>query len=134
MAACEGKRELRVWQPSDHQPPPEVLPEGQGEGIETTGPSGQGEQGDPNERAALALWGMRCASCHGESGRGDGTGRPPGAALPDMSSRAFQSARSDDQLHAVIKSGRGMMPAFGDQLTPVGIDALVKHIRLLAGK
>jgi mono/diheme cytochrome c family protein len=123
LLACEGKRELREWQPSDHQPPPEVPPEGQGEGS---------EQGDPNERAATALWGMRCATCHGDTGRGDGTGRPPGAVLPDMTSATFQSGRSDRELHEVIKKGRNMMPAFGDQLSELGIEALVKHIRALA--
>jgi mono/diheme cytochrome c family protein len=124
LLGCEGRRELREWQPTDHQPPPEVVPEGQGQAAE--------EEGDPNQRAAAALWGMRCASCHGASGQGDGAGRPPGAALPDMTQAAYQSSRSDDQLHAVIKNGRGMMPAFGDQLSDVGITALVEHVRSLA--
>lgn len=124
IVACDRRKELREWQPSDHQPPPEVVPEGQG----------QAEEGDPTERAALALWGMRCASCHGETGRGDGPGKPPGGALPDFSRAAYQSSRSDAELHAVIKNGRNMMPAFGDQLSDVGIDALVKHVRGLASR
>lgn len=123
LLACGSKRELREWQPSDHQPPPAVAPEGQGEGA---------EEGDPNVRAAAALWGMRCATCHGNEGRGDGTGRPPGAAMPDLTQAAYHSSRSDEQIHAVIKNGRGMMPAFGDQLSDLGIDALVKHVRSLA--
>lgn len=123
LLGCEGRRELREWQPSDHQPPPAVAPEGQGEGT---------EEGDPNARAASALWGMRCASCHGAGGRGDGEGKPPGAAIPDLTRAAYQSSRSDEQLHAVIKNGRNMMPAFGDQLSDLGIDALVKHVRTLA--
>lgn len=122
LAGCGSKRELREWQPSDHQPPPAVTPEGQGEAV---------EDGDPNARAAAALWGMRCASCHGASGRGDGAAKPPGAALPDLTQAAYQSSRSDAQLHAAIKNGRGMMPAFGDQLSDLGIDALVKHVRAL---
>jgi mono/diheme cytochrome c family protein len=123
LLACASKRELREWQPSDHQPPPAVTPEGQGEAA---------EEGDPNARAAAALWGMRCASCHGNGGSGDGAGRPPGAALPDLTQAAYQSSRSDAQIHAVIKNGRGLMPAFGDQLSDLGIDALVQHVRTLA--
>lgn len=79
----------------------------------------------------MALWGMRCASCHGEGGRGDGAGRPPGAAMPDMSSVAFQTARDDRQLAEVIFKGKGLMPAFGEQLTEQGIVALIGHIRRL---
>lgn len=74
---------------------------------------------------------MRCAQCHGEAGRGDGSGKPPGAALPDFTSASFQSARTDAQLGEVIAKGRGLMPAFGDQITQAGIDALVAHIRKL---
>lgn len=131
LAGCDKRGELREWQPSDHQPPPEVVPEGQGEGTSGEGASGAG---DPTARAAAALWGMRCASCHGESGRGDGAGRPPGAAVPDLTSAAFQAQRTDAQLHDVIKNGRGMMPAFGDQLSDAGIDALVQHVRALAAR
>jgi len=123
LAACQGRRELREWQPTDHQPPPAVAPEGQGEAA---------EEGDANARAAAALWGMRCATCHGANGRGDGSGKPPGAAMPDMTSAAYQRSRSDADLHAVIKGGRGLMPAFGDQLSDLGIDELVKHVRTLA--
>ena len=127
LAACQGRGELREWQASDHQPPPAVAPEGQGEGqSEAAG------EGDANARAAEALWGMRCATCHGAGGRGDGSGRPPGVAMPDMTSAAYQRSRSDADLHAVIKGGRGLMPAFGDQLSDLGIDELVKHVRTLA--
>lgn len=124
LTACGSRRELREWQPSDHQPPPAVAPEGQASAP---------EQGDPAAQAAAALWGMRCASCHGASGRGDGAGKPPGVALPDMSNPAYRSARSDAELVAIIKAGRGLMPAFGEQISDVGIDALVKHLRTFAG-
>lgn len=126
LGACDSRPALREWQPSDHQPPPTVAPEGQG-----TGSTGAEDDIDPNARAALALWGQKCASCHGDSGRGDGTSRPPGARPPDLT---VKSARTDAELHAIIKGGRGMMPAFGDQLTDLGITALVQHVRGLAGK
>ncbi|MET0342299.1 MAG: cytochrome c [Polyangiales bacterium] len=125
LGACEGRRALREWQPSDHQPPPTVAPEGQGTGSED-------DEGSANARAAQTLWAARCATCHGAEGRGDGPGKPPGTSMPDLSSAAYQSTRSNVELHTVIKAGRGMMPAFGTQLTDVGIEELVKHVRTLA--
>lgn len=125
LGACESRRTLREWQPSDHQPPPAVAPEGQGTGSEES-------EGSPTARAAAALWSARCATCHGVEGRGDGPGKPPGAAMADFSSAAYQATRSNVELHTVIKAGRGMMPAFGDQLTDAGIEELVKHVRTLA--
>lgn len=77
---------------------------------------------------------MRCASCHGASGRGDGEGRPPGATLPDMTAAAFQDARSDAQLGEIVEKGRGLMPPFGAELSQAGIAALVKHVRSLRAK
>jgi mono/diheme cytochrome c family protein len=125
LAACDTRRELREWQPSDHQPPPVVAPEGQ---------ASANEEGDPEQRAAAALWDMRCATCHGAKGLGDGAGRPPGAALPDFTQPAYQASRSDAELHTTIKNGRGLMPQFGSQLSDLGIDALVKHVRSLSRK
>lgn len=117
-----GAAKLTEWRAEDHQPPTEVVPAGQGAADES---------GDPTARAASALWSMRCATCHGEGGQGDGTGRPPGAALPDFTSRAFQESRKDEQLFEVIEKGRNMMPAFGKDLTPAGVNALIQHLRSL---
>lgn len=119
LSACE-KRQLSEWTAEDHQPPPSVAPEGQGAAEES---------GDPTARAAAALWSMRCATCHGDGGRGDGPGKPPGAALPDFASSAFQASRSDAQLYETIANGRNLMPAFGKDFTKEGIDALVGHLR-----
>lgn len=124
LVACgePAPKGLREWQPSDHQPPPVVTPDGQGAGDDGVA---------PERRAALALWGMRCASCHGAEGRGDGAGRPPGAALPDLTAEAFHTARSDEQLATVIAEGKGLMPAFKAELTNQGIVALVVYVRSL---
>lgn len=121
--ACGDRNagELREWRPEDHQPPPAVAPEGQGEGSEGSA--------DVQKRAVVALWAMRCASCHGAEGRGDGPGRPPGAAIPDLTQPALQAERTDAQLAETILRGRGMMPAFGDEITDAGVNALVQHIR-----
>ena len=46
-----------------------------------------------------------------------------------MTSPSYRGARTDAELHAIIKAGRGMMPAFGDQLNDRGIAVLVQHVR-----
>jgi mono/diheme cytochrome c family protein len=124
-AACDKRGQLTEWRPEDHQPPPTALPEGQGVAEET---------GDPTARAAAALWSMRCASCHGEGGRGDGPSKPPGAALPDFTEAAFHTSRSDAQLYQTISNGRNLMPAFGKEFTEQGIEALVGHLRGLRAR
>ena len=60
LVACgKGASELREWRPDDHQPPPAVLPEGQGEAQESGDPGSRGTiqplaegEGGPPERAA----------------------------------------------------------------------------------
>ncbi len=122
-AGCgQGRGELREWRAEDHQPPAATAATGQGSAE---------EGGDPQERAVAALWGIRCATCHGMGGRGDGEQRPPGTNLPDLSSAAFHAERTDAQLREVIAKGRGLMPAFGEELSDEGIDALVQHLRRL---
>ncbi|HEX5658128.1 MAG TPA: c-type cytochrome [Polyangiales bacterium] len=124
LLACEQRAALREWQASDHQPPPAVTPEGQGAGEDTAAGA--------NTRAAQALWESRCATCHGADGRGNGPGKPPVAQIPDFTSRDYVKKHSDAELHAIIKNGRGLMPAFGAELTDLGIDAMVAHVRSLA--
>lgn len=77
----------------------------------------------------MALWNVSCAGCHGRGGRGDGPTPPPGAQMPDMTSPDFQRARTDAQLAQAIMEGRNMMPAFGQQLSPKAVSALVTHVR-----
>ncbi len=124
LLACEKRGEVREWQASDHQPPPAVTPEGQGAGEESSAGA--------NSRAAQALWDARCATCHGREGRGDGPGKPPVAQIPDFTSRDYVSKHTDAELHAIVKNGRGLMPAFGADLTDLGIDAMIAHVRTLA--
>ena len=122
--ACRpASRADRVWTPEDHGHPPTPSEDQQA-------PPPAAERGT-EARAARALWNVSCASCHGATGRGDGRQKPPGAQVPDLSSPALQSERTDDQLAEVIRAGRGMMPAFGDQLNQEGIRVLVAYVRRL---
>lgn len=77
-----------------------------------------------------------CGGCHGTGGAGDG---PVGVALQpppaDLTDPAFQDARSNDQLAAVIRDGGAvaglspLMPPFGATLDAEQITALVGWIR-----
>ncbi|MCB8990404.1 MAG: c-type cytochrome [Ardenticatenaceae bacterium] len=66
-----------------------------------------------------------CAACHGENGSG-GTG-------PALNSQQFLTSQTDEQiLNTIINGGHrpnSTMPAFGDRLTMVEMEALVDYIR-----
>jgi mono/diheme cytochrome c family protein len=118
FSACEEDHAAREWQPEDHQPPSGGADPSQAEPAE----------GANATDAAAVLWRVRCAGCHGVEGRGDGPAAPPVATIPDLTSAEVQG-RTDEQMAAVIRDGRGMMPGFGSQLNERGIAALVAHMR-----
>jgi mono/diheme cytochrome c family protein len=131
--ACGGNddRPIREWTPDDHgRPDPGTIDRSrvpQGEEPE------EEPDGDPAMRAAAALYRVSCASCHGPTGRGDGPARPPGAQLPDFASAEWQAGVTDERMAESIRLGQGLMPPFGDRIRPQGIEALVRHIRVLGG-
>jgi mono/diheme cytochrome c family protein len=116
--ACGNESDVREWRASDHQEP-------------TANPQ-QGEAGGPQteEEAITALFNQSCAPCHGVDGHGGG---PNAAALnvPDIASAELQESRTDEDIARVIRDGRGMMPAFSDDLNERGIEVLVGHVRSL---
>lgn len=125
LSACDSRpAPKREWRPEDHGQPAELDPAR----VPTSGTPAEAEQGGVG-RAAAALWNVSCAGCHGRDGKGLGSGRPPGAQLPDFTSAEFQKQRSDEQLLQAIREGRGMMPGFGKQLNEQGLSALVAHVR-----
>lgn len=83
------------------------------------------------DRDAEALYAKNCASCHGDSGRGDG---PSGLFLKrkpvDLRSTEVRKL-SDDELFARISEGRPPMPGFGRRLTDEERRALVRYVRAL---
>jgi mono/diheme cytochrome c family protein len=131
LGCGEPEPALREWQPSDHQSPHRVF------GDRRAAPPESEQAEDPAQveiRAATALFQSLCASCHGSDGRGGGPARPP-AAIPDLTSEELQAGRTDAELAAAIREGRGpFMPAFGDRLSAQGIAALVRHVRRLGGR
>lgn len=83
----------------------------------------------------------RCATCHGDSGKGDG---PGGVALSpkprDYTDAAWQKSVTDDHIKKTILMGGAAvgkspnMPAAPDlESKPRVVEALVKHVRKLGG-
>ncbi len=118
-SAC--RRPSREWRPEDHDEEPAGP-------TQAAPPGSAGGSGD--EALVEATWRSACASCHGALGRGDGPNGPMVKA-PDLTTKAFQESRTDEQLATVIRTGRGKMPAFG-QLPPAVVAGLVQRIRAVA--
>lgn len=99
----------------------------------------------PSQSAApdpRSLYELRCAPCHGSSGRGDGPStswlsKPP----RDLTSTAWQASVDDAHLRKVIVNGGlgvGLskeMPGSPDLAArPAELDALIQHVRSLAAR
>lgn len=81
---------------------------------------------------AAPAFDAKCAMCHSK----DGSGNSPmgkNMKIPDLRSNAVQS-KSNTELHALIAKGKGIMPAYGGQLSKAQIDDLVVYVRQLAKK
>lgn len=82
---------------------------------------------DPEEILALGerIFSTTCVACHGENGSG-GTG-------PALNSQQFLTSKTDEQVLQAITNGgwrpMSTMPAFGDRLTTIELQALVEFIR-----
>ncbi len=131
-SACNTAKPEREWRAEDHGQPLQPEPSRAEPDARDAKPVTPEEA---QERAMAALWNVTCAGCHGRDGRGGGAGLPPGAPIPDLTDTAAMASKTDDQLAAVIRDGRGMMPPFGPQVGgDEGVRALVAHVRKLVSK
>lgn len=83
---------------------------------------------DPAELGA-ALFAARCASCHGEAGRGDGAVlAQAGAVAPDFTDPATAAEQTLQEWTNTIRYGRieNLMPPWDDALTDAEIDAVAE--------
>jgi mono/diheme cytochrome c family protein len=87
-------------------------------------------------RVGRVMYDRHCTVCHGAAGKGDGpilnkpgvTGKfpfAPNLGLP------ITVARSDGYLYAIIRAGRGLMPAYGPRTTHLERWAMVNYVREL---
>lgn len=75
------------------------------------------------------LYIFNCATCHGESGRGDGSSARFLAKPPtDLSTSEFQS-QTDGEIYWKILIGKLPMPTFGEALSEKKIWLIVNYLR-----
>ncbi|MBI3325838.1 MAG: cytochrome c [Nitrospinae bacterium] len=95
----------------------------------TAGDLGQGKE----------VYAQFCASCHGETGKGDGPAAPALTPKPkDLSDKGYMGTKSDEQLFKVVKEGGAagglspLMPPWGTSLTDDQIRDVIAYLRSLA--
>ena len=142
-AGCEKKSEPP--QPQDQQPPqqpaqaPQPAPP-----SEPTGAGGAGTgrlSAVQTAEQAQAMFKTVCATCHGESGRGDGPGAAALSPKPrNYTDKAWQASVTDEEIRQIIVQGGAAvgkspsMPAHPQlQDKPEVADALVQLIRSFGG-
>lgn len=70
-----------------------------------------------------AVYGKRCATCHGKDGRGTSVGLKMGAQ--DLRATTL----SEEEVALVIANGRGKMTAYKDKLGADEIKALATYVK-----
>ena len=127
-------RSVEPSSPSSPTPSPTPPPEPAPDTSSAARPSAPG-----SAEAGLADYQIYCASCHGQSGDGDG---PVAAALPVKPAKhndgGYMNALSDDYLFKVIAEGgpavgkSEMMAPWGGSLSDAKIRDIIAFIRSLA--
>lgn len=136
-AACgkdESKDTAKAQQQTQPAPPPV---QGQGQAQPSPGTAAPGTTAAANtpEADARQLFNMRCAMCHGATGKGDGPAAANINPKPrNYTSEKWQKSVTDEQIAEVIRKGgqamglNPMMPAQPD-LTDEQLKSLVALIR-----
>jgi mono/diheme cytochrome c family protein len=93
------------------------------------GGSAPAAQQKAGETDARQLFARACGKCHSIDGTG---GLPMAANGPrpiNFHEPAWQASRTDAEILAAIRDGRGAMPGFAGVLTPEEIGALTAYVR-----
>jgi len=84
------------------------------------------------DKKAERAWKAKCASCHGQTGKGD-TDKGKELKVEDMTAAKYQGKKDPDLKKAVLEGvkadGKEVMPAFKDEVTPEQADAIIKYTR-----
>jgi mono/diheme cytochrome c family protein len=83
-------------------------------------------------RAGQVMFDRNCAVCHGPAGLGNGSIIGPGRFpfAPNLM-LPITVARSDGYIYAIIRAGRGLMPAYGPRMNHLERWATVMYLRQL---
>jgi len=87
--------------------------------------SGSGQEPGSPEAAGASIYRASCATCHGQDGQGGVGPTLAGAVVSRFPDPADQVA--------VVRDGRGGMPAFGGRLTDEEIAQVVEYTRTRLG-
>jgi mono/diheme cytochrome c family protein len=118
---------LQEWSPADHH----SVDDGRKTGAQPAAGRAPADKGNPDDNVASLVdlaWRQQCATCHGQSGKGDGQ-MGPMVRAPDLTNGEWQGSVSDANVAAIIQNGRNRMPKF-DLPAPV-VAGLVARIRSL---
>ncbi|MEJ2008911.1 MAG: cytochrome c [Acidobacteriota bacterium] len=83
-------------------------------------------------QSAQQTFDAKCEMCHAKDGSGN-TPMGKNMKVPDLRSKAVQS-KTNAELGAVIEKGKGVMPAYGSQLSKKQVTQMVEYVRQLAKK
>ncbi|MGQ0562399.1 MAG: c-type cytochrome [Gemmatimonadota bacterium] len=85
-------------------------------------------------RVGQTMYMRHCAVCHGPQGKGDGSiiGQGKFPFAPNLTLPVTR-AHSDGYLYAIIRAGRGLMPAYGPRTNHLERWAIVMYVRQLQG-
>lgn len=90
-------------------------------------------QGDSSARrpnSPVAIYGRKCASCHGKDGRAD-TIKGKLRSARNLTDPQWQDDVSDERIYNSIMNGRGKMPRYANKLSESDINSLVSYVRSL---
>ena len=95
------------------------------------------DQGDAAQ--GEAVYKQYCATCHGDTGKGDGAGAAALTPKPrDLTDKAYMSKLDDAYLTKIISEGGAavnkspLMPPWGSVIKDEGVQNVIAHIRMLS--
>lgn len=89
---------------------------------------------DANYNAAKPIYNEKCANCHGDSGKGDGSDAMMYDPAPsDLTDAAHMNKLSEGEIYYQITQGRKPMPSFRNKLTEKQRWQLVILVRSFSG-
>ena len=86
---------------------------------------------DASIKAGKDVWAQQCKSCHGATGKGDGSkAEKIEISIPDFTGKDFQ-AMSDGEIYYKTTEGRKPMPGFKEKLSDTERWQVVTFMRTL---